>query len=213
MGRKNYPRVSGVGQTSSEGYKTIMPRAGFIKEDARKHYWGIKRGRIDIVRDDNGNWHGTDEVYYTTFDIDRVPILLLRFTPYCPECLEVTFKGFLNYEVDPTGEQGIAFRCFYHFWYHESQLWEGPPKMIKIPMSSYTPGPLIPGAQEVIEKGFGLPSLQVPVVNDDAAYNLGAEAFKTGVKVWNNPFDGRTTQGRSWVRGWEVAQDLGHRNS
>lgn len=181
-----------------------MPRSAFMKEDPKKHYWGIKRGRIDIHRDDEGNWHDAAGVHYTTFNIDGVPILLLRFTPYCPECLESTFKGFLNWEMDPTGEIGIAFRCFYHFWYHESQLWEGPPKMIKVPMSTDA----AISTAEVLMRPAG----SVAFMNDAAAYDLGAEAFKAGVQVWNNPLDGRTTQGRAWVRGWEVTQDLERRN-
>lgn len=164
-----------------------MPRSAFMKEDPKKHYWGIKRGRIDIHRDELDNWRDAEDVHYTTFNIDGVPILLLRFTPYCPECLEPTFKGLLNWEKDPSGETGIAFRCFHHFWYNGEQLWNGLPKAIMIPTTNEVPS---------------------RVLNTyDDGYEVGKAAYLEGVSHWSNPFDGRTAEGKAWSRGWQAAKE------
>ena len=178
-----------------------MPRSAFMKEDPRKHYWGVKRGRIDVLMDEQGNWHDSEDVHYTTFNIDGVPILLLRFTPYCPECLESTFKGFLNWEKDPTGETGIAFRCFYHFWYLGTQMWEGLPKNpIRIPAGATITS--VVGSPAAVAAFNATRTAEITV--EASAYSQGREAFIMGVKVWSNPFDGRTSEGKAWVRGWEA---------
>ena len=41
------------------------------------------------------------------------------------------------------------------------------------------------------------------------AYNLGRLAYSQGKKAKDNPYDGRTTLGRAWLRGFKEAHNCG----